>query len=487
MSIKKTIKPLASNNLSIFLIISLSLHLILLFALPEFSEKHDEPRYVSVPVIIEIPEPAIPAMPSGEIVDIPKELKAKEPKRTPSRETAKRLADRQLQSDKETSPKVSSLSNIPESLPKPEQPLQEPEHISEPKPMQKQEELVKEREIEKPLNVKEDLPKDEPKAKEKEDKKGVPAKAGELDKKITEGLVVKDEKKEANIKPTKEEIAQVIKEEKKEVLSKPDNANNKDDKGILTHKIELGEEPKKSAAKPVPEGLNRGIEIKEEPKKTAKEIIEEKPAVSPQKEILKDEKKDIGQKTKVETLPERTPKKEIKEPEKVATQEKVVKEPEKILPKEKIVEPERVLPKEKLFPSGERLAELDKEYQQKGVPGIEEGKTLSLNTSEFRYHSYLFGIKRRIELAWNYPYAAARAGQQGKLELSFSIKKDGTVEEIKLLKSSGYAMLDNEAISAIRLAAPFKEFPKDFNLERFTIAATFEYIIQPYFFRREER
>lgn len=146
-------------------------------------------------------------------------------------------------------------------------------------------------------------------------------------------------------------------------------------------------------------------------------------------------------------------------------------------------ESEKKLSTKELFPSGQRLAELDKEYQ-KGVQGVEEGKTLNLNTSEFRYFSYLNGIKRKIELVWNYPEPAARAGQQGRLELAFTIRKDGALENVTLVKSSGYPMLDDEAISAIKVAAPYNKFPKGFNLERITIAATFEYIIEPYFYKQ---
>lgn len=147
------------------------------------------------------------------------------------------------------------------------------------------------------------------------------------------------------------------------------------------------------------------------------------------------------------------------------------------------MESKKKITTKELFPSEQRLAELDTEYQR-GVEGVEEGKTLSLNTSEYRYFSYLNGIKRKVELVWNYPDAAARAGQQGKLELTFTIKKDGGLENVTLVKSSGYPMLDDEAISAIKVAAPYNKFPKGFNLERITIAATFEYIIEPYFFKQ---
>jgi len=169
-----------------------------------------------------------------------------------------------------------------------------------------------------------------------------------------------------------------------------------------------------------------------------------------------------------EEIPSAIPKTPIKEETKVE------------IPKEEKAIKERDI---KLFPSQERLAELEREYQSK-TEGIEEGKTLSLNTSEFRYVSYLTGIKRKIELVWRYPEVAATAGQQGKLELRFTIRKDGRLEDIRLIKSSGYPILDDEAISAVRLSAPFSPFPKGFNVERINIVATFEYIIETFYYRQ---
>ncbi|MBI3399476.1 MAG: energy transducer TonB [Deltaproteobacteria bacterium] len=131
-----------------------------------------------------------------------------------------------------------------------------------------------------------------------------------------------------------------------------------------------------------------------------------------------------------------------------------------------------------LFPPKERLSELSKEYE-KQMPVAEAGKNLSFDSSEPRYVSYLEGMKAKIYHEWAYPYPAAREGQSGRLFVRFTILKDGTLEEVALIKSSGYPMLDDAALSAIRLAAPFYRFPKGFgSLERIAINASFEYILE---------
>ncbi|HBO84226.1 MAG TPA: hypothetical protein DD641_04490 [Deltaproteobacteria bacterium] len=251
---------------------------------------------------------------------------------------------------------------------------------------------------------------------------------------------------------------------------------------------------KETSPKPIPlpkytdgtyKAVENGIEAESEKKDEVKKEVkkEEVPATTPA--ISQEEKKEPSAKEELKVVEKDKDEKGRKDDRR----EDIIAKKEETMPviskesKKESREPEKFPSIEKLFPSEQRLSELDKEYQ-KGVPGIEEGKTLSLNTSEYRYISYLTGIKRKIELVWNYPDAAARAGQQGILELSFTIRKDGTLEEVKLVKSSGYPMLDDEAISAVKLAAPYNPFPKGFTLEKLTIAATFEYIIQTFFYRQ---
>jgi len=129
-----------------------------------------------------------------------------------------------------------------------------------------------------------------------------------------------------------------------------------------------------------------------------------------------------------------------------------------------------------LYPTGDRLAALSEDYE-KTAPKAEKGKKLALNTSEHRYWYYMAGVKRKIELQWDYPGIAIRKGQQGKLFITFAINRDGTVKSLKLVRGSGYPTLDNAALNAIRLAASFHPFPEEFEIEDLTIEANFEYVL----------
>jgi len=131
-----------------------------------------------------------------------------------------------------------------------------------------------------------------------------------------------------------------------------------------------------------------------------------------------------------------------------------------------------------LFLSNDQIADLERKYEAEAPKG-EKGKTLQLNTSELKYQRYLMAMKDAIERRWEYPPIAAASGWQGTLRINFTINKDGTVSNIKVLKSSNYPVLDDAAVTALKLAAPFPPFPDNFTIEEINIKGTFEYDILP--------
>ena len=54
-----------------------------------------------------------------------------------------------------------------------------------------------------------------------------------------------------------------------------------------------------------------------------------------------------------------------------------------------------------------------------------------------------------------------RYGLYGKLRLLVVIRADGSLQDIRLLSSSGYAVLDEAAIKIVRMAAPYAPFPAE--------------------------
>jgi protein TonB len=74
--------------------------------------------------------------------------------------------------------------------------------------------------------------------------------------------------------------------------------------------------------------------------------------------------------------------------------------------------------------------------------------------------AYLLDWRQRLEAVGNkyYPQASVRYGMYGDLRLLVVIRQDGSLEDIKVLSSSGYAVLDEAAIKIVRMAAPYSPF-----------------------------
>lgn len=87
----------------------------------------------------------------------------------------------------------------------------------------------------------------------------------------------------------------------------------------------------------------------------------------------------------------------------------------------------------------------------------------SVSTKESRDAYYLYGWSKKIETVGNlnYPAEARRKKIYGSLRLMVAVRADGSVQEVRVLKTSGYRILDQAAIDIVRLAAPFSPFPPE--------------------------
>ena len=117
----------------------------------------------------------------------------------------------------------------------------------------------------------------------------------------------------------------------------------------------------------------------------------------------------------------------------------------------------------------------------------DDGEAISLDTKETKYASYFARIKRQIELSWDYPNEAQRKGISGELTLRFQISRDGNLTNVRLINGSGYNVLDEAALQAVKSAAPYYPFPVTIDRETLAILANFIYNPRPsaqYFPRR---
>lgn len=66
---------------------------------------------------------------------------------------------------------------------------------------------------------------------------------------------------------------------------------------------------------------------------------------------------------------------------------------------------------------------------------------------------------RKLQQAKRYPSAARSRGEQGVVLLAFSIDRDGHVRSRHIVRGSGYAALDGEAMALVERAQPMPAFP----------------------------
>jgi protein TonB len=76
-------------------------------------------------------------------------------------------------------------------------------------------------------------------------------------------------------------------------------------------------------------------------------------------------------------------------------------------------------------------------------------KDFTFDAKEYRFLLYNTRLKERIESIWVYPPYEAEHGIYGDLQIRFTIKKNGQLGSVELLRTSGHKSLDDAAIKAI--------------------------------------
>ncbi len=87
---------------------------------------------------------------------------------------------------------------------------------------------------------------------------------------------------------------------------------------------------------------------------------------------------------------------------------------------------------------------------------------IGARASEYRFAQYADDWRQKVERVGNLNYPAEARGKiYGSLQLAVSIKPDGNVDSIEILRTSGFPVLDRAAERIVRLAGPYAAFPSD--------------------------
>jgi protein TonB len=108
------------------------------------------------------------------------------------------------------------------------------------------------------------------------------------------------------------------------------------------------------------------------------------------------------------------------------------------------------------------IAKQQDEYQKRPKRKFVGGRA-----QEYRYALYVEAWRQKVEKIGNlnYPEAAKNLKLYGQLQLTVSIKADGSIESIEVNRSSGHKVLDVAAQHIVELGAPYARFPEDVRKE----------------------
>ena len=103
--------------------------------------------------------------------------------------------------------------------------------------------------------------------------------------------------------------------------------------------------------------------------------------------------------------------------------------------------------------------ELSRERQWKSR--LPRREFISANTREYEFASYMSAWVSKVERVGNlnYPNELRQKKLHGDLVLTVGINKNGTVESINIMRSSGIPEIDNAAVYIVQLSAPYSPLP----------------------------
>jgi protein TonB len=129
------------------------------------------------------------------------------------------------------------------------------------------------------------------------------------------------------------------------------------------------------------------------------------------------------------------------------------------------------------------MASLQAEYDEQTRTYADKPRVRRLTSASARQSAdaaYLLDWRQRLEAVGNkyYPQASVRYGIYGDVRLLVVIRKDGSLEDVKVMSSSGFAVLDEAAIKVVRMAAPYSPFPAELaaTTDKLEIIRTWQYI-----------
>lgn len=126
-------------------------------------------------------------------------------------------------------------------------------------------------------------------------------------------------------------------------------------------------------------------------------------------------------------------------------------------------------------------AQVDQDYDE--YQKRPKRKFVGARTKEYRFARYVEDWRIKVERIGNlnYPEEARKGKLYGNLQLTVSIRADGSLESIEINRSSGKKILDNAAINIVKLSGQngFAPFPPNISQDTDILHITRTWVFAP--------
>ncbi|HCE41794.1 MAG: energy transducer TonB [Alcanivorax sp.] len=125
--------------------------------------------------------------------------------------------------------------------------------------------------------------------------------------------------------------------------------------------------------------------------------------------------------------------------------------------------PERKADQDQMDELSREIASLQARLDQQKQAYAKRPRIRRLTSVSAKAHyeaAYIDAFRRKVEATGtrHFPRQALENNTFGGVRLMVALRRDGSIEEVKVLESSGHRFLDQAAIQSVRLAAPFESF-----------------------------
>jgi protein TonB len=121
---------------------------------------------------------------------------------------------------------------------------------------------------------------------------------------------------------------------------------------------------------------------------------------------------------------------------------------------------------------------LEESYRKKYGPEVAEGEVKFLNSDDITLGSFMRRFESAVYGVWRYPPEAARMGIEGVTPVKITFNRNGEIEKMVLLESSGSKILDDEVMRTLKAVGTIGPLPRAYGKEQFVLIGFFHYGIE---------